>query len=162
MKYLLTSLIFLAGPALAQEQSFPGELPVDPYVQSDANAGGMPRPDLRVYEAFHGEAGISRIVDGLVDKAIADPRIEGIFRASDLVRLRRTLKEQISYLLGGPVSYSGRDMETAHRDQGITEREFNALVELLQEAMSEEGVPFWAQNKLVAQLAPMQRDVVTR
>ncbi|MBU1289470.1 MAG: group 1 truncated hemoglobin, partial [Alphaproteobacteria bacterium] len=102
------------------------------------------------------------IVDDLVDRVIVDPRIEGIFRASDLVRLRRTLKEQFCYLLGGPCDYTGRDMVEAHKDQGITMREFNALVESLQLAMDTEGVPFAMQNRLIAKLAPMQRDVVTR
>lgn len=53
-------------------------------------------------------------------------------------------------------------MASSHKDHGITTREFNALVEALQEAMDEEGVPFRAQNKLLAKLAPMKRDIVTR
>ncbi len=98
----------------------------------------------------------------MVDRIIIDPRIADIFRASDLVRLRRTLKEQVCFLLNGPCSYTGRDMVSAHADLGITTAEFNALVEALQAAMNEEGVPFAAQNRLVAKLAPMHRDVVTR
>jgi hypothetical protein len=56
----------------------------------------------------------------------------------------------------------GKDMASSHKDRGITNREFNALVENLQLAMNTEGVPFRAQNKLLAKLTPMQRDVVTR
>lgn len=129
---------------------------------SNENAGAEPVSDERLYEVFGGEAGISRIVDDLVDRNLADPRIADIFAASDLVRLRRTLKEQFCYLLAGPCDYTGMDMESSHRDHGITNREFNALVENLQLAMNAEGVPFRAQNKLLAKLAPMQRDVVTR
>ena len=88
--------------------------------------------------------------------------IAGIIAATDLVRLRRTLKEQFCYILAGPCDYTGRDMASSHKDHGITTREFNALVENLQAAMNTEGVPFRAQNKLLAKLAPMQRDVVTR
>lgn len=156
----------LAGPllsaTLAMAEPLPGELPVDPYEASNENAGAAPLESRDVFAAFHGQAGIDRIVDDLVDRVIVDPRIEGIFRASDLIRLRRTLKEQFCYLLGGPCDYTGRDMVEAHKDQGITMREFNALVESLQLAMDTEGVPFAMQNKLIAKLAPMQRDVVTR
>ena len=38
----------------------------------------------------------------------------------------------------------------------------NALVENLQQAMHEQGVPFGAQNRFLAKLAPMTRSVVTR
>ena len=161
MKRLLVIAIAALIPAAAADTP-PGELPVDPYVQSDENAGGDPRASTRVFDAFGGKEGIDRVVDHTVTMATQDPRIEGIFAASDLVRLRRTLSEQICFLLGGPCTYTGRDMESVHRDHGITTREFNALVDIMQDAMDEEGVPYWAQNKLLAQLAPMHGDVVTR
>lgn len=147
---------------VAAAEVLPGELPVDAYEQSNENAGAQPVENPDVFAAFHGQDGIDRIVDDLVDRIIVDPRIEGIFRASDLVRLRRTLKEQFCYLLGGPCEYTGRNMMDAHKDQGISTREFNALVESLQAAMDTERVPFAVQNKLVAKLAPMKRDIVTR
>ena len=153
----------LAGISFSQgTEPPPGELPVDPYTVTNDNAGAEPVSDERLFEAFGGEAGIGRIVDDLVDRNLADPRIADIFAASDLVRLRRTLKEQFCYLLAGPCDYTGMDMERSHRDHGITNREFNALVENLQLAMNAEGLPFRAQNKLLAKLAPMQKDVVTR
>lgn len=163
LRVVLACLFCLTGPARAEiRPTPPGEMPVDPYTVSDANAGAAPSKVEGLYDAFGGEAGIARIVDDLVEISLADPRIADIFAASDLVRLRRTLKEQFCYLLGGPCTYTGMDMESAHRDHGITNREFNALVENLQVAMQRAGVAFRAQNKLVAKLAPMQRDVVTR
>ena len=154
---------FVAGSACAQTaSSVAGELPVDPYVITNENAGAEPLQSEHVFEAFNGVEGISRIVDELVDELVVDPRLEGIFHAADHVRLRRTLKEQICFLLAGPCDYTGRNMVDAHKDHGITTAEFNALVELLQAAMDDEGVPFRMQNKLIAKLAPMKRDVVTR
>lgn len=148
----------LATPVLAQPQ----EQPVDPYVQSNANAGAAHFTGEQMLAAFHGQAGIDRVVDDMVDRSVADPRIAEIFKATDLVRLRRTLKEQFAYLLGAPVAYTGRDMASSHKDQGINTAEFNALVENLQTAMDTEGVPFRVQNQFLAKLAPMKRDVVTR
>ena len=159
-----TALIaFLFVGAQATTEPPPGELPpVYPYTQSDENAGADPITNASVFEAFHGEEGISRIVEDFVDGITTDPRIEGIFRARDDVRFRRTLKEQFCYVLGGPCTYSGMDMAMAHKDHGVTTAEFNALVENLQTAMDKEGVPFRMQNKLLAKLAPMKHDVVTR
>jgi len=41
-------------------------------------------------------------------------------------------------------------------------RDMNALVENLQAAMREENIPFAAQNRFLAKLAPMSRQVITR
>jgi len=38
----------------------------------------------------------------------------------------------------------------------------NALVENLQMAMEKEGVPFQTQNRFLAKLAPMKRDIVDK
>lgn len=150
------ALTAAALPALAEEK------PVDPYAQSNANAGATPMAGPELLAAFHGQAGVGRIVDDLVARAVVDPKLEEIFHATDLERLRRTLKEQLGYILGAGVDYTGRDMKTTHKDQGINTAEFNLLVELLQKAMDREGVAFHAQNQLLAKLAPMKRDVVTR
>jgi hemoglobin len=72
------------------------------------------------------------------------------------------LKEQFCYILNGGCDYSGRDMAMMHEDHGISVAEFNALVELMQDAMTREGVPFSVQNKFLAKLAPMKREVVRR
>jgi len=140
----------------------PGEQTVDPYTPSNANAGARPMTDPAMFNAFHGKEGISRIVDSFVDRDVADPRISEIFKSQDLVRLRRTLKEQFCYLLDGGCDYTGRDMKSSHKDMGIQDADFNALVENLQKAMNKEGVPFRDQNRLLALLAPMHKDVVTK
>lgn len=146
----------LSAPVFAEEK------PVDPYVVSDANAGAAPMTDPATFAAFHGKAGIDRIVASTIATGTADPRISDIFKATDLERLQRTLSEQLCYVLGGGCAYTGRDMKTAHKDMGLRNSDFNALVEHLQIAMDKEGVPFRAQNRLLAKLAPMQRTTVER
>ena len=156
-------LIAAIAATLAAAPAAPSaEQPVAPYTQSDANAGATPIAGDGVYRALHGQAGIHRIVDDLVVGVTHDPRIEDIFKAADLVRLRRTLAEQICYISGGPCRYTGRDMKTAHADMGLQTRDFDALVEDLQLAMNREGVAFHAQNRLLAKLAPMRRTTVVR
>ncbi len=66
------------------------------------------------------------------------------------------------YILGGPCVYTGRSMAEVHADTGLQPADFGALVEHMQTAMGEEGVSFRDQNRLLARLAPMKRDVVTR
>jgi hemoglobin len=158
---LAAACFVIAAPAFAQD-AHPGEQPVDPYEVSNANAGASPINDPKVFAAFHGEEGVKRIVANMVSQAVSDPRISEVFKATDLVRLNRTLTEQICYVLGGPCAYTGRSMAAAHKDMGLQAADMNVLVEHLQQAMDKEGVAFGQQNKLLAKLAPMKRVVVER
>jgi len=128
----------------------------------DANAGATPIRGDAVYKAFHEKAGIDRVVARLIVLDKSDPRIKDIFAAADFEHLKTTLADQICYIVGGPCHYSGKDMKTAHKDMGVQTADFNALVQDLQIAMDAERVPFWAQNRLLAKLAPMERVVVSR
>ena len=145
---------------LVQVATPPAEEPVAPYVHSDANAGATPFRGTAMWHAFHGRAGVDRIADGLVDRLIVDKRITDIFKGQDIVRLRRTLKEQFCYILNGGCHYSGRTMHDAHANMGIQDADLGALVEDLQAAMRAERVSFAAQNRLLGKLAPMRRTVV--
>ena len=155
---VLTALVLVVAPALAD----PAPEGEPPYGVSDANIGATPINGDSVYRAFHEKAGIDRIVSGLIARYHADPRIKDIFAAADNDRLQRVLAEEICYLTGGPCHYTGRDMKSAHQDMGVQTADFDALVEDLRLSMDAEGVPFWAQNKLLAKLAPMKRVIVTR
>lgn len=113
-----------------------------------------------LYDDLGERAGLTRIVDGMVHRALLDPRIKETFDDANIERLQGLLVLQFCVLTGGPCRYPGRDMRTAHADLHLAPRHFNAMVETLQDAMDAEGVPFWTQNRLLALLAPMHRDVV--
>lgn len=160
MRRLLVTAMMLGLAAAAAHGAWAEERPVAPYTQSNANAGARPLEGTAVFDAMNGRDGIQRIVDDLVDRSVADPVIGEIFVNQDIARLRRTLGEQICYLAGGPCTYTGRTMADAHKDMGVTTRDFNVLVEHLRAAMDKEGVPFAQQNRLLARLAPMHRTIV--
>ncbi|NEX60089.1 group I truncated hemoglobin [Noviherbaspirillum galbum] len=115
-----------------------------------------------VFQGMGGKPGIEKIVQIFLPIVLADDRIKDSFKDTDMERLGTLLAEQFCHLGGGPCKYSGKDMKTAHEDFIITNAQFNALAEDLQLAMEEYGVPSRIQNKLIAKLAPMQREVVTK
>jgi hemoglobin len=142
--------------------TYPGEEEVAPYKHANANAGAPQFSGDHMWKAFHEQAGVDRVVDDLVDRCIADARIADIFKSHDMVRLRRTLKEQFCYILNGGCTYSGRDMTAVHKDMGLQNTDFNILVEQLQAAMDDEKIGFRDQNRFLAKLAPIQRPSVER
>ena len=115
-----------------------------------------------LYLRLGGQAGVARIVNESVTLWLADDRIKGDFDNINLDRLRTRLADQICQLAKGPCVYKGRSMRAAHAGLDLTQAKFNALAEDVQTAMERVGIPYWTQNKLMALLAPMQRDVVTQ
>lgn len=122
-----------------------------------------PHPELRpVLEQFGGEAGLTALMDDFLAILLEDPRMRPFFEHTDQARVKRQLVEQFCVILGGDCVYTGRDMRASHAGLDIARADFNALVEALQLAMDRRGIPFRAQNQLLARLAPMHREVVTK
>ena len=118
-------------------------------------------PELAgVFEQFGGIAGLTALNEEFMALMLADPRLEPYFRNVDRPRVTRQLTEQFCAVLGGGCAYSGRDMVEAHAAFKIERAHFNAQVEVLQVAMDKRGIPFRAQNNLLAVLAPMHREIV--
>ena len=122
-----------------------------------ARAGGG-GPTL--YDRIGGEAKLRATVHEFVLIMESDDRINFTFANTDLKKFEQLLFEQICDLTDGGCKYTGRDMYTSHAKLNITNAQFNALAEDLYEAFDRVHVPYRLQNKVVALLAPMQRDVV--
>jgi len=134
-----------------------------------------PYTEDSTYQGLGGKEGIKKIVDTFVALITTDPRIKDSFTDFDIPQLNARLQEQFCEFAGGPCKYTGkyrdktmdgvgtvRDMKTVHQDLQITNAMFNALTEDLQIAMEQHNIPSSVSNKLVAKLAPMQRDIVTK
>ncbi|RFU45432.1 group 1 truncated hemoglobin [Paraburkholderia sp. DHOC27] len=120
------------------------------------------RADDTLYKEFGEQPGLVKIIDDFYDLLLVDPRTQPYFEGAPIKRIKQKLAEQFCVLLDGPCVYTGRTMKRAHEGQNIDRAAFNALVEDLQTAMDRNGVPFRAQNKLLAKLAPMYRDIQDR
>jgi hemoglobin len=70
------------------------------------------------------------------------------------------LVDQICAQTGGPCTYSGRNMKGTHRDMGVTEGEFNALVEDLVKTLDAFSVPQREKDELLGALGAMKSDIV--
>src|SRR6202012_3713938 len=113
-----------------------------------------------LYDRIGGEAKMRATGHEFVLIMESDDRINFTFANTDLKKFEQLLFEQLCNITDGGCKYTGRDMYTAHAKLNITNAEFNALAEDLYEAFDRVHVPYRYQNKVVALLAPMQRDVV--
>ena len=128
-------------------------------VAAGAHAQTTPTDDS-LYRAFGGQPGLVRLMDDFMARLLADARMRPFFQDADQAALKKQLVLQFCEVSGGPCRRDGPTMKEAHDGMDITRGDFNALVEVLQDAMEAQGVPFRAQNRLLARLAPMHRDIV--
>jgi hemoglobin len=127
---------------------------------SPASAQTMMHKSL--YDRLGGIDAIRAVVDDFVGNVAADKRINKFFANTDITRLKRNLVNQICQGTGGPCVYTGRSMKEAHAGMGVRSRHFNALVGDLGKSLNKFKVPAREQHELVAILAPMKKDIVTR
>jgi len=118
--------------------------------------------DAGIFKEFGEKAGLVKIMDDFMVNLLKDPRTKSFFENSDQQRVKEQLVDQFCFILNGPCEYKGSKMKPIHSNLNINRENFNALVEQLQVAMDKNNVPFRAQNKLLAVLAPMHRDIVTK
>ncbi len=137
-------------------------------IPTAVRAPGVPdpapvHPELAgVFADFGGMPGMLALMDDFMDIMLDDRRLQPFFENADQPRIKLQLAEQFCAILGGDCAYSGRDMQAAHAAFAIDRADFNALVEALQVAMNRRKIPFRSQNKLIAILAPMHREVINR
>jgi hemoglobin len=113
-----------------------------------------------LYDRLGGKDAITAVVDDFVGNVAADKRINAFFAKTDIPRLKRNLVDQICSATGGPCVYTGRDMKTAHKGMGITDADFNALVEDLVKSLNKFNVPAKEQNELLGILGPLKPQIV--
>ena len=113
-----------------------------------------------LYSRLGGQPAIEAVVDQFIANVAADDRINARFANADIPRLNRMLVDQICEATGGPCTYTGADMRTAHTGMNITEAEFNALVEDLVAALDQFEVPEQEKSELLGALGGMKGDIV--
>jgi hemoglobin len=117
-------------------------------------------PQKSLYERLGGKDAITAVVDDFVGNVAADKRINGYFAKANIPNLKRNLVDQICAATGGPCTYTGKDMRSAHKGMGISDADFNALVEDLQKTLNKFKVPDKEQGELLGALGPLKPQIV--
>ncbi len=121
-----------------------------------------PAADDDLFQSFGGRAGLTALTDDFVERLTVDKRTAPFFESVDKAHLKSQLTDQLCELSGGPCHLVGPSMKKVHASLDIGKRDFNALVEVLQDAMDAKGIPFSVQNRMLAKLAPLNREIISR
>lgn len=130
-----------------------------------ATGQGAMAKQKSLYSRLGGKKAITLVVDQFVTNVAGDARINKFF--ADTVKdpkrvekLKTNLVDQICQATGGPCKYKGKDMVTAHKGMGISDDDFNALVEDLVAALNKFNVGETEKNELLGALGGMKPQIV--
>jgi hemoglobin len=151
----MCALVFLAaGAGCTKKEGAPADSPVVTAADTTAKAARS------LFDRLGGQPAITAVVDSFVAIVAKDARINAKFAKSDVGRVKKMLVDQVCSQTGGPCTYTGRSMKEAHLNMGVTEGEFNALVEDLVTTLTAFKVPKPEQDELLNALGAMKGDIV--
>jgi hemoglobin len=120
------------------------------------------RSEPTLYERLGGARAIYAVVDDFVGRLTTDPRVKRYFEGSNLPLVRQQLTQFVCQAAGGPCTYLGADMKTAHVGLGISDADFDAVAEDLTASLDKFNVPARDKAELMAMLGRMRGDIVEK
>jgi hemoglobin len=96
---------------------------------------------LTVYERAGGFVKVRRVVSAFYDRVLDSPLISHHFEDVAMERLIEHQTRFLSFLMGGPASYTDEHLGHVHQRQHITHAEFDEMVELLTETLEDFDFP---------------------
>ena len=118
------------------------------------------KKEASLYDRLGGKPASTAVVDDFIGNVAGDGRINGRFANANIPRLKQMLVDQICAASGGPCTYTGRDMVSAHRGINITDDECGALGADALKSPHTFNVPEQAKGELLGALGGMKPQIV--
>jgi hemoglobin len=130
-----------------------------------ANAQAMKASGPSLYQRIGGYDAVAAVTDDFIGRLATDPKLGKFFAGhstDSLTKLRQHVIDFVCIATGGPCSYTGRDMRTAHKGLGISEADWNAAVNHFVATLDKFKVQQAEKDQLVAAVAGVKGQIVER
>ncbi len=118
-----------------------------------------------LYERLGGYDAIAAITDDLLAWLLNDPQFVVFWKGHSENSLRRDRQLVVNFMCeaaGGPVFYTGRDMQTSHKGLGINASDWEVFMRHAAAAPEKFAVPSPERDEVLAFLTSLQGDIVER
>ena len=122
-------------------------------------------PAKTLYERMGGYDALSGIVEDLLSQLHEDPafsRFGGGRSEASQARTKQLIKDQFCWLADGPCAYIGRDMKTSHTGLGITQAEFDSMMQKLRASLEKSKIGEPEQKEFLALIEKTRGDIVEK
>ncbi len=118
-----------------------------------------------LYQRLGGYDALAAVTDDFLQRIATDPQLQRFFvghNKEGLTRIRQHIIDFLCVATGGPCSYTGQDMRTAHTGLGITEEDWNATAKDLTATLDKFKVPDKEKNEVMTAISGLKGDIVGR
>jgi len=112
-----------------------------------------------LYERLGGQSGIAAIVEDIWKNHISNPLIKQRYEASDPENVKRLVREMFGAGTGGPETYTGKDMLSAHKGMNISDEEFVAVIDDVLDAMDKNNAEQPEKDEVLCILYSMKGEI---
>ena len=116
--------------------------------------------DDSLYTRLGGRPGIEAIVADIWNNHVSNPIVNKRYANSDPAEVKRLVTEMCCAGFGGPESYTGRDMITAHKGMNINDTEFVAVCDDVLKACDSNSVGQRERDEIPCILYSLKNEVV--
>ena len=123
------------------------------------------KAEKSLYERLGGQPAVEAVASGLVDRILADNRVNKWFTHAssspeNTKAYKTTLTAFICKSVGGPCNYTGQDMVSAHKGRGVTSDAFNAVAEDLSAVLDKLKVPAKEKGEVMTLIGSLKPSIV--
>ncbi|AKH20425.1 group I truncated hemoglobin [Sedimenticola thiotaurini] len=120
----------------------------------------MSNTQASLYERLGGQSGIAAIVEDIWANHTSNPVVKQRYIDSDPENVKRLVREMFCAGTGGPETYTGRDMLSAHRGMNINDQEFNSVIDDVLDAMTKNDAGQQEKDEVLAILYSLKGEIV--
>lgn len=124
--------------------------------------GGNTMANASLYERLGKNAGIGKLVDAIVDRHLANPRVHIRFAKYDPAELKRKATEFMCAGTGGPEQYTGKGLMKVHEHMNINGDEFMAVMDDVMKTLAELKVGEREQQEVITTFMTLKDEILYR
>ena len=113
-----------------------------------------------LYDRLGGRPGIEAIVENIWENHVSNPLINKRYADSNPSEVKRLVTEMCCAGFGGPETYTGKDMISAHKGMNINDTEFVAVCDDVLKALDQNNVGQREKDEILCILYSLKNEVV--
>lgn len=151
-------------PAIRQPLFDPVRFPIhceNTAMTADASSASL-------YDRLGGVYAIAAVIDDFIDRVMDDPRLNANPKVDEAhhrvsrAGFKYLVTEMVCWATGGPQTYTGKTMRDSHLHLDITEGEWQAFLDDLDQTFARFNVPAGERQELLAIVNSTKGDIVVK
>lgn len=128
----------------------------------------MSEASKTLYDRLGGIFAIATVVDDFIDRIMVDPRINANPKVDEAhhkvpkAGFKYLVTEMVGWATGGPQTYTGRNMYDSHAHLDITNPEWDAFMDDLNQTFDQFQIPTRERAELIAIVNSTKNDIVIK